>query len=154
MFKNMSPKMRIVTIVAIIVVIALIVFFAVRHKKNKKKAIASTAEDHYAPIPAEGGEFRVVPQEDETIENTAEAKPEATEQRNPQVPKQKAPPANGQQRPAQQQPKVTQKSHLNTSGRTRGGALPPMDEDLSSVPEHSNFAGNGPSTPFEPVVVV
>ena len=142
MFKNMSPKMRVVTIVAIIVFIALIIFFVVRHQKNKKKALTAAPSENssYEPTPAEGGEFRVVPQEDRP-ENIPEVKLEA----EPQAPRPPKAPANGQQR----RPQVTPKPHLNVTGATKGGALPPMD--LSGVPEDSGFNGNMPLTVFDPV---
>lgn len=134
MFKNMTPKQKIIIAVVVVVIIALIVFFVVRAKK-KKKQYAESAEKKVSgenqfkksePTPAEGGKFRVIPDEDDP-ENLPEEKPASRPQ---------------QSRQEQQKPKIQQKPHLNTSGKTRGGALPPMEEDLSQIPnDESSFTG-------------
>lgn len=134
MFKNMTPKQKIIIAVVVVVIIALIVFFVVRAKK-KKKQYAESAEKKVSgesqfkksePTPAEGGKFRVIPDEDDP-EN---------------LPEEKTAPRPQQSRQEQQKPKIQQKPHLNTSGKTRGGALPPMEEDLSQIPnDESSFTG-------------
>ena len=134
MLKNMTPKQKIIIAVVVVVIIAVIVFFVVRSRK-KKKQYAENAENKISgnkasvkplePTPAEGGKFRVIPEEDD-FDNIPEEKP--------------AP--RPQQQQANKKPQVQQKPHLNTSGKTRGGALPPMEEDLSQIPnEESSFTG-------------
>lgn len=135
MFKNMTPKQKIIIAVVVVLIIAIIVFFVVRSRK-KKKQYSENAEKKISgqkapvkpsePTPAEGGKFRVIPEEDD-FDNIPEEKPAPRPQ---------------QQQPARK-PQVQQKPHLNTSGKTRGGALPPMEEDLAQVPnnDESSFTG-------------
>lgn len=136
MFKNMTPKQKIIIGVVVVVTIAIIIFFVVRSRK-KKKQYAENAEKKISggkttvkpsePTPAEGGKFRVIPEEDD-FDNIQEENPAPSPQSQQQTPK---------------KPQIQQKPHFNTTGKTRGGALPPMEEDLTKVRDNdeSSFTG-------------
>lgn len=137
MFKNMTPKQKVIIAIVAVIIIALIIFFVVRSRK-KKKLYAENAEKKIGtsnpntapsePTPAEGGKFRVIPDEDDAE----------------MIPEEKPSPRPQNQQPANQgkRPQVNQKPHLNTSGKTRGGELPPMEEDLQQIRnDESSFTG-------------
>ena len=132
MLKNLTPKQKIVIIVIAILLVATIIFFVVRSKRKKKK-FAEEAEKKIGtttvktePTPAEGGEFRVIPKEDEQ-------KKEEANFEKPQQPQ-------SQQQPRPRPQQVVQKPHVNNSGNSKGGALPPIHQDVD-FNEESSFNG-------------
>lgn len=149
MFKNLTPKQKVIIAIVVAVVIGLIIFFIVRARKKKRlaqeneKSLDSkfsegkVKEKEVQPTPAEGGKFRVVPEEDDR-ENQANV---ILEKESPKKQNSNQNNQNNQNNQQRQQPNIVQKAHLNTAGRSRGGELPPMDDDLKYVRDESSFTG-------------
>lgn len=155
MFKNITPKQKVIIAIVVSVVIGLIIFFIVRAKKKKRlaqeneKSLDSkfsegkVKEKEVQPTPAEGGKFRVVPEEDdrENQEDVMEEKEIQINRKSSIVKSSQYEQRGNQNNQQRQQPNIVQKANLNTGGRSRGGELPPMDDDLKYVKDESSFTG-------------